>query len=259
MGRVVGERRHGHVGPAFGDRQPGRGGHRVELVGRRPADHPRSQPHAALLGERDELALGALRTGLVTRHRQHHVIDAHRPHLDGRAAVARVGGGVGHERLDDEPSAGSEPVGDGRETLLLPPVVDEVEQRVVRGQCHVERALRKVIDHVAADHRDITVRVGRGESVQHRRAGVDAGHRQPGSRHRDAQPTGTDTELEHSAARRGEPRDHRHRGIDVGDGGVPIVVHVGERLAVRVGAVALHRSQAMARMSSMGPAIASGW
>ena len=89
--------------------------------------------------------------------------------------------------------------------------------------------------------------IGRGEPFEHRRARVDAGHREPGLRDRDRQPAGADTELEHAAGGPRQAGRQGDRGVDVGDRGVPVVVHVGERLAVGVGAVALHRPQAMAR------------
>ena len=48
------------------------------------------------------------------------------------------------------------------------------------------------------------VRVAGGEPIEHRRAGVDAGHREPGSGERDRQPAGADAEFEHAAARPGQ-------------------------------------------------------
>ena len=45
------------IGPAVGECQSGPSRHAVELRGSRPADAPRSQAHAAGLGELDVLAL----------------------------------------------------------------------------------------------------------------------------------------------------------------------------------------------------------
>ena len=86
-----------------------------------------------------------------------------------------------------------------------------------------------------------------GQPIEHRRAGVDAGHGEPGAGEWDGQPAGADAQFEHRPAGPARPAIAGDRGVDVGDRGVPVVVHVGERLAVGVGAVALHRPQAMAR------------
>ena len=60
----------------------------------------------------------------------------------------------------------------------------------------------------------------------------------PGGGERDCEPAGADTEFEHRTVA-GEPSDRRHCGVDVADVGVPVVVDVGEALAVGVGAVAV--------------------
>ena len=67
---------------------------------------------------------------------------------------------------------------------------------------------------------------------------------EPGDRHRRGEPTGTDPEFEHPAAGAGEPDHAPHRRRDVGHVGVPLVVHVGEAVAVARRVVAVHRSQA---------------
>ena len=74
-----------------------------------------------------------------------------------------------------------------------------------------------------------------GQPGEHRSAGVDARHAEAAlaaAGQRDRQAAGADAELEHGT-RPGQIEQHGHGGrVDVGDVAVPVVVHVGEGVAV---------------------------
>ena len=78
------------------------------------------------------------------------------------------------------------------------------------------------------------------QPVEHRRAGVDAGDVEARGGERDGQPSGADAELEHRGRAAGEraAATSRDRGVDVATPAVPVVVHVGEGVAVRRWSVA---------------------
>ena len=178
----------------------------------------------------------------MDRDRQHDPVGRHRSHGDGGAVARRI---VGHERLDDEAAARRETVGDGREAGGLAVSVGQVEQRVVGDEDQLERPVRQVVDHVADAQRRrgrrpawprITSSIAALASIPH----TVMPRSRAGAGERDRQPAGADAELEHGAAP-GEPEQGVDGGVDVGQSAVPVVVHVGEPVAVRGWSVALHR------------------
>jgi cysteine desulfurase len=153
--------------------------------------------------------------------------------------------GFGHERLDDERATGSEPFGDVLEQARLVVFAEQVEDRVVGDQYDVERTDREVAGDVTVDRVDASGRVAFGELGEHGLAAVDADDAEAGVRHRHGETSGPDTEFEHAPAGTGEFDHARDGGVDVGDVGVPLVVHVGEPVAVRTMVVSPHPPEAM--------------
>ena len=62
-------------------------------------------------------------------------------------------GRIRNDRLDDERPARPQSLGDRVEASLLLGGIEEVEERVVRHQTRVERAVGKIVDHVAEQSR----------------------------------------------------------------------------------------------------------
>ena len=194
-----------------------------------------------VLAELDELSVGALAMLVVDRGRQHDGVGGDRPHRE----VAAGGPILRHERLDDEAPRPPQPRCHVVEQRLLACRRLEVEQRVVGDEHGVERPGRQVVHHVTVDGLDRSLRVGVGQRSQHRRARVEPGDLEAGRGRRDRQPAGPDTELQQAGSisavghrdEVGEQLDHIG---GVAQPGVPLVVDVGERLSVAVGAVALH-------------------
>ena len=171
--------------------------------------------------------------------------------VDGHRADAHLGRLVpgpelGDERLDDERAGRGEPRRDLMEETLLFVLAEQVEDRVVGDQHCVEASVGEVVEHVTADRLDASVGVAFSELGEHRRAAVDADHAETSIRHRNGEPPGTDAEFEHSTAGAGDVHHACHGGLDVGDVGVPFVVHVGEPVAVRTLVVSPHRPEATA-------------
>jgi len=172
------------------------------------------------------------------------VVDGHRTnaHLGGPVTRAEIG----HERFHHEGTVGPEPCLYPLEEALLFAVADQIEDGVVGDQHRVERAVGEVVDHVAEDRLDPTVDVTFGELGEHRLAAVDADDLEARIRHRHREPSGADPEFEHSPVRASEFDDARHGCRDVGDIGVPLVVHVGEPIAVRTSVVSPHHRETTA-------------
>ncbi len=82
VGAVVGERGAPTCRPSVtSTAKPAAAAISSSCVGRRPADRPRSQADAARLGDLDELtARRVCSSARCSRHREHDVVDAHRPH-----------------------------------------------------------------------------------------------------------------------------------------------------------------------------------
>jgi cysteine desulfurase len=181
------------------------------------------------------------------------VIDRHRTHRHlGRAVTSTAGVIVGYEGLDDEGGSRPESFGDASEQARLVVLAQQVEDRVVGDQDRVERTLGKIVGHVAENRLDESVDVTFAQLVEHRLARIDADHVQPGGGHRYGEPSGADAEFEHPAAGSGEFDESPHRGVDIGDVGVPVVVHVGEPVAVRSMVVSPHDPEVMRRPDVIG-------
>ncbi len=171
--------------------------------------------------------------------------------VDGHRANAHLGRPVtwlelGDECFDDECAGRREPCRDLMEEMLLFALAEQVEDGVVGDQHGVEVSVGQVVDHVTEDRLDPSVSVAFGELGEHRFTAVDTDHAETSIRHRHGESPGTDAELEHSTPNGGELDHALHRGLDVGDVGVPLVVHVGEALTVRTLVVSPHHREATA-------------
>ena len=78
------------------------------------------------------------------------------------------------------------------------------------------------------------------QPVEHGGGGVDRPHVEPAGGEGHGQPAAARAELEHAPAGAGERRHPADRGVHVGDVGVPVVVDVGEAVAVGAGSVSVH-------------------
>ena len=238
VGVVVGaERAAVPARPPLDETEPGVGGEGVELVGCRPADAPGAQPDARL-GDVHVLTGQLLGGRVAAAHAQDDLVGGDGPGLDPAAGVQGIV--VGHERLDRHAAAGLEVVGDGAQAAALVLDVDEVEERVVRHERRGEAPVaERRVGHVAEDRLDaLAARLG-AEALQHGRGGVDPGDLDPRLGEGDGEPAGADAELEDRPAA-GQLDEGLHAGVDVAEVGVPVVVHVGEPLAVGRRVVALH-------------------
>ena len=220
----------------------------VELLGREVAEHPRPQADAAL-AEFDVLSVHHLFHRPVGAQCEHHAVELHRSGLEH---------GLGRRQEDRrarKPPPASRPpgassAGGGLEACLLGRHRGQQEERVERGHDErepvagagpggIERRYR--VGHVAEDgaHRG-AARPG-GETIEHRRRRVESPHLDPGGGERHRQAAAADAELEHAAATGGR-HDPGHRGVEVVDVAVPVVVDVGEGVAVGRRSVAVHPS-----------------
>ena len=223
--------------PPIDQTEAGGGSEAVELSRRGVPHRPRAEPHGGAVGEVDEVADRPLGVRIVVGDRQHDLIHGHRPDGDDGADARRV---LRDEGLDDEPSARRQPVRDGGEAGGLAPCRLEVEQRVVGDEHDVEGAGRQVVDHVAKRCPDPTADITSAQPIEHRRAGIHVVHVESLLGHRHGHSPGPDAQLEHAATRGGQLGDERDGCRDIADTVVPVVVHIGERIAVRRPSVPLH-------------------
>src|SRR5438552_278216 len=151
------------------------------------------------------------------------------PDLEVLAALEAAG--IGHERLDHEPTAGNELVGDALDAASLGVRVEEREERVVDDKDQREAAVDAEVGEVADRDRDLSATRLRPQPRHHRRAGVDPADRDALAREREGEPAGADAELERrpTFGQIGEAP-----GGDVGVGRVrwQLVVEVGHAIAV---------------------------
>lgn len=256
---VVLERVTLEVLPSGDGREACRSRHRVEFGGWGIPHGPRPQADALAVHELHEMAVSALGVGVVFRDRQHHFSRGHRADADRGALARRV---FGHERLDNEMTARGQSCRDSSEARLLTRCALQVEQRVVREEHDVERSVGQVVDHVADRHGDCVGALASAQAVDHCVARVDTVDGHAASGNREGQPPSTDGELEDAGsafARCGAPEfgDDVRRRLGVADTRVPIVVDVGERVAVRSSGVTLHGDGFYTRSGRLRPLLAS--
>ena len=134
------------------------------------------------------------------------------------------------------------------EQTRLVVLAEQVEDRVVGDQYDVERTVGEVAGDVAPHRVDESGRVSLAQLGEHGLAAVDTDDAEARVRHRHSETSGTDPEFEHAPADTGELDHPRDGGVDVGDVGVPLVVHVGEPVAVRTMVVSPHPPKAMPRL-----------
>jgi cysteine desulfurase len=171
------------------------------------------------------------------------VVDRHRAHGDLGRSVA--GAYVGHEGLDDEDARRRQQRSDTPEQLRLVVFAEEIEDRVVGDQDRIEGSVGERIGHVAEDRLDPPLAVAFAQPGEHRCAGVDTDDPKAGGCHGDGEPAGADAEFEHAAIGAGEFEHASNGGVDVGDVGVPVVVDIGEPVAVRTMVVSPHAPEVM--------------
>ena len=216
---------------------PAAGRHRVELLRRRVADAPRPQPHSAGLGQLDVLTLGALIVGVVHADAEHDPVRVHRAHrhLATRAAAT---GRTPRRRTHRRPQPGAR----RREAVRLSLRGQQVEDRVV-GDEHQRRTARRAGRRPC---RRATTRTRPARSLSASRASIAALASTPVTsrarrRQRDREAAGADAELEDPAPP-APARASSSSAVTVASTSlivaVPVVVHVGEPVAVRRGAVA---------------------
>lgn len=151
-------------------------------------------------------------------------------------------GGVGHERFDHETAAIHQSICDRDETGLLTFGSEQAEERVVRDEDQREWALRHCVDHVAQHGVNVGTAGLCSQPLQHQIARVKAVYLQPGRSEGNRQPSGTDPEFQYWQ-RAGPARKSAERvdgGGDIADPVIPLVVHVGEGVAVARIVVAPH-------------------
>lgn len=147
---------------------------------------------------------------------------------------------VGDEGFDDEVSTGIQNRMHRAEQVLLTKWVGDVEKCVEGHEHDAKSLIGKVVDHVTLDDADRAVRVLGRESFEHGRAAVEADHVGTGGGEWESESTGTDAELEE----RPVPTDRaktRHGRVDPADVPIPVVVDIGEGVAVRLLVVSVHR------------------
>ncbi len=172
------------------------------------------------------------------------MVDGHRANAHLGRLVTRLE--LGDECFDDECASPLQPYRDLMEETLLFALAEQVEHRVVGDEHGVEAPVGQVVDHVTEDRLDPLAGVAFGELGEHRLTAVDTDHAETGIRHRHGEAPGPDAQLEHSTPLAGDLDHAPHRGLDVGDVGVPLVVHIGEPLAVRTLVVSPHHGEATA-------------
>lgn len=214
----------------------------VELFWCAVSDRPGPQSHASGLGELDELPFGALLAALISADREHHLIGGERAHRYVVAIAERL---AGNEGLDHEAPAWGEMLCCRCEALSLCPDVGQIEERVVRDEDQLERADRHVDHHVPVMHLDKRVSVARCKLVEHGSARVDASDpdRVSGGclSERYGESTRPNSEFKNRAVGN-EIQEIGDRRVDVGNRRIPIVVDIGERIAIGSVAVAHHRT-----------------
>jgi len=226
------------VRPARFERQAGGGRHRVELIHRGPADGPRPQAHRRAVPELHELAHRLLRTGFGPADGEHHAVGGKVSDLHAVALVL----GVRHEGLDDKAPTGHQALGDVAHGPPLRLGAEDAEERVDRHEHEAEWPARQLAPHVpnvAAD----PIASGLGSQPrEHLGRAVERNDRQALFGERDGQAAGACAEFEHGAAlgQSGERCDTR---LGVCRGCVPVVVHIGEAVAVAGFVVAAHPEQ----------------
>ena len=209
----------------------------IELGRGAVVHHPRSHPDAGL-GDIDVLSSDHLVGAVVLRDGQHSPVDgdvADRHPTIGHAVNGR------NKPLDGETAAGTKACGHSGEARFLRRRVGEIEECVERGKGDGVGATGKTrVGHIGLDKlEDLGARFG-SECGEHRRRRVDAGDSDSTFSERERESTGPDAELKNGPAV--SQGVHRvHRGFDVADVGVPVVVDVGETVAVAGCRVALHR------------------
>ena len=183
------------------------------------------------------MTLRGLGDVVVCGHTEDDSVGSHRTNGDGRARLR-----FGDECFDDERAAGGQPGRDRGEAGPLAGVTEQVEEGVEGDEDKTERTVWQVVDHVTDDTCDRRLGVVGGQPGEHLLAGVDTDDLKAASGERDGDPPGSDTELEHRqtgafGSQLGEQVD---RGSDIADVVVPIVVDIGEGVAVGRAGVAIH-------------------
>jgi hypothetical protein len=195
----------------------------------------------------------------VIADREHHVVEPDTARLDDAlGALARIGR---HEALEHDDAAVVEEAGDAGEARTLGFGRRQQEERVEGGDDDGEPRRaggegRRRVGHVAEHGADGAAAGSPLEAHQHRRRGVHAPGRHAALGERHGQPPTADTELQHApAGRELGQRGHCRVGVAGGSGMlVPLVVHVGEGIAVGVRSVPLHGVDRRRRHEQADPA-----
>src|SRR5215472_15440969 len=183
---------------------------------------------SALCVEGDDLDGDPLLYHIVAGEFEDRRVLGHRSCLNALAPVEP--GEVGYEAFDDKHPARAEHTSDVAETLSLPGLAEQAEQRVEDQIHQAERPSGRDLSHVADDDGDrLTTRLG-PQPFYHRGGGVDPLHRGPPGGQRQRDPAGADRQLEHPAIS-GQPGEELHSEPWVHVGEV-FVIHPSPAIAV---------------------------
>lgn len=141
---------------------------------------------------------------------------------------------VRDERLDDEPTAGSQLGGDPFKARDLRSGVGHREDRVVRQHGERERPTGgRDRGEVADRHRDVSARGLAAQARHHLGRTIDSGDGQAAGGQRQRQAPPADPQLAHRSALR-QVRQALHRRLGLRQAPVQLVVGVRDGLAVRI-------------------------
>lgn len=183
------------------------------------------------------MTLRGLRRVVVSADAQDDGVCRHRSDTDRRARLW-----LRHECFDDECATGYQSLRDSVEACLLAGLAQQVEERVEGDEDEPEWTGRLVVDHVAEARSNSPRRVVLGQLGEHRAAGVEADHVDAPRCQPDGETPCADAELEDRERRvlAGDLGEKVDRCVDIADALIPIVVDVGEGVAIRRIGVAIH-------------------